>query len=193
MSSTYNERFTEDEWFLLVSLPSMIGAAVSGAAKSGVLGTVKEAMANVKAVMGAKDEYAGNPLIQSLIVQTEDREEAKATLARFNEMAKAKLENRGVKSPEQLIEVMLDDCGRAVCDAIECPNDGIRGIVLMDQVDPAFLPDLERDAEDKINDVVVGTIGAFSRDTHGWIKSPWCCLLNRARIVLRMQRRYPTD
>ncbi len=105
-----SKRFSDDEWFLLVSLPSLIGAAVSGAAKSGVIGTVKEAMANAKSVLAAREEYPENSLIQSLMITVDDRDEAKATMDQFKQMAQSKIEQRGVKTNEQLIDMMLEDC-----------------------------------------------------------------------------------
>jgi hypothetical protein len=37
----------------------------------------------------------------------------------------------------------------------------------VNQVNPAFFPDLKRDTEDEIDNVVVSAIGPFSLDTHG--------------------------
>jgi len=54
MSTSVKEQFSDDEWFLISSVPSMVGAAMAGAGKSGIIGTTKEAMASMKSVVAGK-------------------------------------------------------------------------------------------------------------------------------------------
>jgi hypothetical protein len=104
------DTFTEDEWFLLLSTPSMIGASVAAAGQSG-LGTVREAVASLEVISGAAKNYPNNELISELVKRVESRDEAKAQASKYNEMAKAKLQG---KKPEQLTQEMLEDTQRAV-------------------------------------------------------------------------------
>ena len=59
-----DSNFTEDEQFLLMSVPAMIGSAVSMSEKSGVIGTVKEAMASAKSLVGGIKEYPDNQVLK---------------------------------------------------------------------------------------------------------------------------------
>jgi hypothetical protein len=104
------DTFTEDEWFLLLSTPSMIGASVAAAGQSG-LGTIKEAVASLEVIAGAAKAYPSNELIGELVKRAENRDEAKAQASKYTEMAKTKLQG---KKPEQLTAEMLDDTKKAV-------------------------------------------------------------------------------
>jgi hypothetical protein len=104
------DTFTEDEWFLLLSTPSMIGASVAAAGNSG-LGTIKEAVASLETIAGAAKNYANNELISELVKRADNRDEAKAQAKKYSEMAKTKLQG---KKPEQLTQEMLEDTKKAV-------------------------------------------------------------------------------
>lgn len=103
------EKFSDDEWFLLLSTPAMIGAAVASAGRSGPFGTVKEAVASLSTVLGASKAYPDNALLQELVRHPEDREAAKAQAEAYQARAREKLED---KTPEQLTEEMLSDAAR---------------------------------------------------------------------------------
>ena len=90
----------------------MIGAVMAGVGKSG-LGTVKEAFASMKAVMGGSKQYPDNALIGGLMARASSWEEARERASSNHRMIQAKLEQRGVKTPEQLREFLLDECRRA--------------------------------------------------------------------------------
>ncbi len=104
------DTFSEDEWFLLLSTPSMIGASVAAAGQSG-LGTIKEAVASLETIAGAAKNYPSNELITELVKRAENKDEARAQAQKYTDMAKAKLQG---KKPEQLTEEMLEDTKRAV-------------------------------------------------------------------------------
>lgn len=101
--------FSDDEWFLLMSTPAMIGAAMANAGRSGPFGTVKEAVSSLSTVVAAGRDQPDNALIQALTKRGEDRESAKAEAEKYQEMASAKLRD---KTPEQLTEEMLEDVRR---------------------------------------------------------------------------------
>jgi hypothetical protein len=104
------DTFTEDEWFLLLSTPSMIGASVAAAGQSG-LGTLKEAVASLEIISGAAKNYPNNALITELVKRVENRDEAKAQAQKYTEMAKTKLQG---KKPDQLTQEMLEDVRRTM-------------------------------------------------------------------------------
>lgn len=105
-----NERFTEDEEFLLMSVPSMIGSAVSMSEGSGVIGTVKEAMANAKSLMGAVKSYPNNQVIQSVLPAIEERQEAIQHAKKFRDKAVSRMKEKGIKSKDTFKTQLLEDC-----------------------------------------------------------------------------------
>lgn len=104
------DMFTEDEWFLLISTPSMIGASVAAAGQSG-FGTVAEMAASLQAVAGAGKTFPNNRLIAEITKRAENRDEAKAEAVKYKERAMAKLKG---KKPEDLTQEMLEDTRRVV-------------------------------------------------------------------------------
>jgi len=118
-------RFTEDEIFLLSSTPTMIGSAMAFSGKSGAIGTVKEALANVKGVMAGLKEYPDNAIIAGILPNVADREEsierAKALRAKALERMKA----NGINTQEAFAEQMLKDCAavNTLLDAKASPEE----------------------------------------------------------------------
>ena len=107
---TIKDEFSEDEWFLLSVTPAMIGAAMSTAAPSGIIGTVKEMTASMRAsVQGVKD-YPDSELITALLQKAENWDEAKDKAADYREKAKARLADGQIKSREDLQAQVLSDC-----------------------------------------------------------------------------------
>jgi hypothetical protein len=104
------DTFTDDEWFLLLSTPSMIGASVAAAGQSG-LGTLKEAVASLETIAGAAKSYPNNELITELVKRADNKDEARVQAQKYTEMAKAKLQG---KKPDQLTQEMLEDTKKAV-------------------------------------------------------------------------------
>ena len=58
--------YTQDEWQLLLDVPPAIGTAVMYAGQSGI-GSMKEAMAMASSILGARNGYEGNRLVEALI------------------------------------------------------------------------------------------------------------------------------
>ena len=106
--------FTEDEWFLLSSAPAMIGSAMSSAASSGVIGTVKELSASMKSTVAALKDYPDSSLIQELLQKAENWDAAKDKMKDYRERSKAKLEAGNIKSREELHNLAMDDCRKAI-------------------------------------------------------------------------------
>ncbi len=107
------DAFTEDEWFLLSSTPAMIGAAMSSAAPSGVVGTIKEMTAGMRGTVQGLTDYPDSELIIALLEKAENWDEAKDKMTDYREKAKARLEDASIKSREELQDHVLSDCTTA--------------------------------------------------------------------------------
>lgn len=99
---TNDTPFTEEEQLSLTMLPSLIGSAVAFSAKSGAIGTVKEMMANARAVAAGRSDYPNNSLINSVLPNLDDREEAMARVKTMQEQQIEKLKTAEVKSMEDM-------------------------------------------------------------------------------------------
>ena len=113
---TSQSAFSEEEWFLVLSTPSMVGAAVAHAGRSGLGGTMKEVMANVRSMTAGKDDFPDNELIQALTAGEEhgDRAEAKAAMQEQMQKAQSTMAERGIKSPEALADAAVADCSAVI-------------------------------------------------------------------------------
>lgn len=105
--------FTDDEWFLLGSVPAMIGAAMSTAAPSGVIGTVKELSASMKAMAAGNQEHADSPLVTELLDRAGNWDEAKERMRDYRERIKERLGSAQADSREALHALVLADCRAA--------------------------------------------------------------------------------
>jgi len=120
--------FNDDEWFLLSSTPAMIGAAMSGAAPSGVIGTIKEMTASMRASVQGLSDYPDSELISALLEKAENWDEAKDKMSDYREKAKARLDSAKIKSREELQTHVLEECAAAAklvdakCSADEAKN-----------------------------------------------------------------------
>lgn len=106
--------FTEEEWFEISSMPSMVGAAMAGAGKSGVIGTAKEAMASMKAIMAARSDYPDNRLIDAILQKADSFSDAKEKAGDYHQRAVDKMQSQNVKSVEEFNAFMLTHCDRAI-------------------------------------------------------------------------------
>jgi hypothetical protein len=111
-------RFSEDEIFLLISAPSMVGSAIATAGKSGLFGTLKEMSVNVKAIMAGVKNYPDNALIQGLLPALEEREEALEKAKKFRDRAKQRMKDKEIDSVEKFHRQTLEDC-RAVTQLLQ--------------------------------------------------------------------------
>jgi len=108
------DSFTEDEWYLLSSAPAMVGAAMSSAAASGMIGTVKEMTASMRSTVSALEDYPDSELIQALLQKAENWDEAKTKMKDYRERSREKLTEGDIKSREELHQLAMEDCKSAV-------------------------------------------------------------------------------
>ena len=103
------ERFSEEEQFLLTSTTSLIGSAMAFAEGSG-LGTVKEMMASAKSLMAGVKDYPDNEIIRGILPNLEDRKEAMADAKAFREKTLSRLKEKSIKSHAQMSTQLIEDC-----------------------------------------------------------------------------------
>jgi len=107
MSDAVKDQFSEDDWFLISTVPTMVGAAMAGAGKSGIVGTAKEAMASMKSLVAGKSDYPDNEIINGILVKAENFSDAKAKAGAYREKAMAQFKEQGIKSPEEFNAYMV--------------------------------------------------------------------------------------
>jgi len=110
--------YTDDEWFLISSLPAMLGAAVAAIDKSGIIGTVREMSASMKAGMAAVRDYPDCELIQAIVSRQGDRKQAIADAKEHRGKLLERAREAGAQTPEQHAAQALVDC-TAVADLLE--------------------------------------------------------------------------
>jgi len=94
--------FTEEEQLSLTMLPSLIGSSVAFSAKSGAIGTVKEMMANARAIAAGRTDHPDNSLINGILPNLDNREDALARVKAMQEQQVEKLKGAGVQSSEDM-------------------------------------------------------------------------------------------
>jgi hypothetical protein len=73
---TLNERFTEEEQFLLSNTPFSLGSSMTFAEGSG-LGTVKEMFSSTKSFLAGAKTFSNNEIIVGLLPKLENFSEAR--------------------------------------------------------------------------------------------------------------------
>lgn len=106
--------YTEDELYLIASLPHTIGAAMAFVGHSGVFGTGKEMFVSATSILNGVKEYPNNALIQAILPNLqEDRQEAMSKMKQFRSWTTARMKEKGINSAEKMRAQALEDC-RAV-------------------------------------------------------------------------------
>ncbi|MCH9699641.1 MAG: hypothetical protein K0U68_16205 [Gammaproteobacteria bacterium] len=103
------DRYTEQEFFLLSSIPSMVGSCMTFAESSG-LGTVKEMFSSAQSIMAGAKQYPDNQLIEAILPNLDNREEAMAEAKAYKEKSIQRMKDLGIDSHEKMRAQILDDC-----------------------------------------------------------------------------------
>lgn len=114
MNESVKSQFSEDEWFLISSVPSMVGAAMAGAGKSGIIGTTKEAMASMKSIVAGGSDYPDNQVIAAILEKAESFSDAKEKVGAYREKTLDQLKAQNIKSPDEFNAYMLANCEKAI-------------------------------------------------------------------------------
>ncbi len=109
------ENFTEDQWFVISSAPSLVGSAMAVAGRSGVMGTMKEIMTSGQTLAAGGEKYPSNPLIQAIVPDRNmDRGEAKESMVAKRDKLMAQLKEQGIQSPEDMAEFAITSLSHAL-------------------------------------------------------------------------------
>jgi len=101
-------RFTEEEIFLLTIIPTQIGTVMAFAEGSG-LGTIKEMFASSKAFIHGIKEYPNNEIITGVLPNIGDFKESMGKAKEIRQQATARLKERGITSSEALRDQLIED------------------------------------------------------------------------------------
>ena len=92
--------YTQDELYLIASLPHTIGAAMAFVGHSGLFGTGKEMFVSATSILNGVKEYPSNALIQAILPNLqEDRQEAMGKMKKFRDWTTARM--KGINSAEK--------------------------------------------------------------------------------------------
>lgn len=107
---TIKEKYNQEEWNLIASTPLLVGAGMSAAASSGVMGTVKEAFANTQAMLGGGEEFPDSQLVAAVAQKPTSMSEAKDRAADQRARLTEQMKERGISKPEEMRELVIDNC-----------------------------------------------------------------------------------
>lgn len=118
----FSEKYTTEEWKTISSVPQAVGAVMASASFSGLIGSGKEMLANVRALMNAKTEYANNGLIQEILPDAKDRSKAMEKAKEQRTFLMDRIKENNIKDSEQLSKLILEDCKKSI-ELIEAKED----------------------------------------------------------------------
>ncbi|MGQ7845456.1 hypothetical protein ACUNV4_13315 [Granulosicoccus sp. 3-233] len=110
---TIKDAFNDDEWFLLSAMPGMIGAAMSNAAPSGIIGTIREMSAGMRASVHARETHPDSELINALLSKADNWDQARNKMADYRERAQQRVSSANISSREELQAMAIEDCRAA--------------------------------------------------------------------------------
>jgi len=102
------DRFTQDEIFLLTITPTQIGTVMAFAEGSG-LGTIKEMFASSKAYIGGLKEYPDNEIITNILPSVTSIKDAMSKSGDVRKKAVSRLKDLGIDSTEKLRDQLIAD------------------------------------------------------------------------------------
>ncbi|MEE9303946.1 MAG: hypothetical protein V3U84_09175 [Thiotrichaceae bacterium] len=102
------ERFTEDEIFLLTNTPTLIGTVMAFAEGSG-LGTIKEMFASSKSFINGIKQYPNNEIITGILPAVGEFKEAMGKAKEMREKSLARLKEQEINSSEKLRDQLIED------------------------------------------------------------------------------------
>ena len=101
-------RFTEEEIFLLTNTPTLIGTVMAFAEGSG-LGTIKEMMTSSKTYIKGVKEYPDNEIITGILPALGNIKEAMSKAKEMREKSIARLKEQQINSSEKLRQQLIRD------------------------------------------------------------------------------------
>lgn len=109
------EKFTNEQWLIISSAPSLIGSAVAMAGRSGVMGTMKEVIASGRSLAAGGEKYRHNPLIQAIIPKVDTgQQETDANAFSNREQLMSQLKEQNIDNPESMAEFAIQNLQKAL-------------------------------------------------------------------------------
>jgi hypothetical protein len=96
-----DNRFTEDEQFILINTPYIIGAAMIFVGGSG-LGTVKELYSNAKSFLEGAKKFPNNKIITGILPDMEDWKEVRKETKVFQEKSTEIFKEKNIDNAEKM-------------------------------------------------------------------------------------------
>jgi len=78
---------------------------------SGVIGTMKEMLANAKSILSGVKQYPNNDIIAGVLPNLDDRKEAMQKAMEMRDAALARMKEKGIDSYDKLTSQLIEDCG----------------------------------------------------------------------------------
>jgi hypothetical protein len=103
-----DNRFTEDEQFLLANAPYLVGTVMVFSEGSG-LGTIKEMYSNSKSFIGGAKSFPDNEIITGILPNMTDFSDVREKSSALKEKSIEAFKARGVKSKEEMKTYALEE------------------------------------------------------------------------------------
>jgi len=103
-----DNRFTENEQFLLANAPYLVGTVMVFSEGSG-LGTIKEMYSNSKSFISGAKEFPNNEIITGILPNMTDFSDVKEKTSVLKEKAIEEFKKRGIKSKEEMKAYALEE------------------------------------------------------------------------------------
>lgn len=104
--------FSDDELYLLTSLPGLVGSAVTFSDVSGPVGTIKEMMANARATVAGRSDYPDNTIICAVVPEFDGRRDAMAVARDIRSRQQQEYRAAGIDSREDMRDHALEQAAR---------------------------------------------------------------------------------
>lgn len=109
---TFNERFEEEEIFLLQNTPYLVGAAMIFAEGSG-LGTIKEFYSNAKTYIEGAKSFPENKIIEGILPNMTDWSQMREQTKAFQEKSMEIFKSKGISSSQEMRQFALEEAQKA--------------------------------------------------------------------------------
>lgn len=108
------ENYTDQEWELVTSLPSLVGSAMAGVGKSGIVGTSKEMFSSVQTMMRARKNFSQNSFVGKVMPSTTDPKLAMQEAKQTRNAVIARVKNADIQQRNDLSKMVLEDFSKAI-------------------------------------------------------------------------------
>ena len=107
------DHFSTEEWAQIESAPFLIGSATAMAAKSGMIGTMREFSTLGRLISAAVETYPGNRIIREILPSREMRQTTKG-MADDEALARLKASERAGRTPTEEADLAIANLAAAL-------------------------------------------------------------------------------